>query len=158
MAYTNYVLKGVVNINGYDAKTKTIKYSLAVVNNKSGSLLWRAPDLEYRTVSGGRRALINLNQAVRVVIWKELNLPRSTVIRVEVANTKDALLMLPEHSAFKPRVVIKGSPAKVEKANEPETKYAVVQVNGVWTIKAFQVPKLMTKEEATEELLNKICQ
>lgn len=153
MAYTNYVLKGVVNINGYDKETQTIRYSVAVMNAKSGSLLWRATDLEYKTVSAGRKALINLNQAARVVIWREMSLPRSTKIRVEIANTAQALVLLPRE-----KPVIKGAPAKIEKTDAPEKKYAVVSVNGVWTIKEFQVPKLMTKEEAFAEFMSKICQ
>lgn len=153
MAYTNYVLKGVVTVSDYDPATKTITYSMCVINNKSGSLLWRATDLKFTTVSAGRKALINLNQAARVVVWKELSLPRSTLIRIEVANTPEALKMLP-----KDKVTIKGKPAKISKADEPEKKYAVIQVNGVWTIKEFQVPKLMTQEEAVQELLSKICQ
>ena len=153
MAYKNYILKAVVNITGYDKETQTIMYSMAVINNKSGSLLWRAPELKYKTISSGRKALINLNQAARVVVWNEMNLPRSTIIRVEVANTPEALKMLPAE-----KVTIKSKPVKATKVDEPETKYAVVQVNGVWTIKAFQVPKLMTKDEAVQELLTKVCQ
>lgn len=154
MAYKNYLLKGVVTVNSYDSATHTINYSMCVINNKSGSLLWRALDLKFKTTSFGRKALINLNQGARVVVWNELSLPRSTVIRIEVANTAEALKMLPTE---KKATTIKGTPAKIEKA-EPEKKYAVVQVNGVWTIKEFQVPKLMTKDEAVEELLSKICQ
>ena len=153
MAYKNYILKAVVNISDYDKETQTITYSMAVINNKSGSLLWRAQELKYKTISAGRKALINLNQAARVVVWNEMSLPRSTIIRVEVANTPEALKMLPPE-----KVTIKSAPAKVTKVEEPETKYAVVQVNGVWTIKAFQVPKLMTKDEAVQELLTKVCQ
>ena len=154
MAYKNYVLKGVLTINSYDPATQMIKYSMCVINNKSGSLLWRAPDLEYKTVSKGRKALINLNQAARVVCWNEMNLPRSTVIRIEVANTKDALKMLPAET-----VKIKSAPAKIEKMDLSDTdkKYAVVCQNGVWTIKKFDVPVLVTKEEALEILLEKSC-
>lgn len=153
MAYTNYALKGVVNINGYDKETQTIRYSIAVINAKSGSLLWRATDLEYKTVSAGRKALINLNQGARVAVWREMSLPRSTKIRIEMANTAQALLMLPHE-----KPVIKGEPARIEKCDAPEKKYAVISVNGVWTIKEFQVPKLMTKEEAFAEFMSKICQ
>ena len=152
MAYKNYILKAVVSISAYDKDTQTITYSMAVINNKTGSLLWRAPELKYKTISAGRKALINLNQAARVVVWKEMNLPRSTIIRVEVANTPEALKMLPAE-----KVTIKSKPVKATKVDEPETKYAVVQVNGVWTIKAFQVPKLMTQDEAVKELLSKVC-
>ena len=152
MAYKNYILKGVVTINDYNKETNVIKYSMAVINNKSGSLLWRAPDLEYKTISKGRKALINLNQAARVVVWNELNLPRSTVIRIEVANTKDALKMLPPETK-----VMTSKPAKIEKMEMSDTdkKYAVVCQNGVWTIKKFDVPVLVTKEEALEILLSK---
>lgn len=152
MAYKNYILKGVVTINSFDKETNVIKYSMAVINNKSGSLLWRAPDLEYKTISKGRKALINLNQAARVVVWNELNLPRSTVIRIEVANTKDALKMLPLETK-----VMTSKPAKIEKMEMSDTdkKYAVVCQNGVWTIKKFDVPVLVTKEEALEILLSK---
>lgn len=152
MAYTNYAFKGVLTINDYDKETKTIKYSMAVLNARSNSLIYRAPELSFTTTSAGRKALINLNQAARVVCWREMSLPRSTKIRIEVANTAKALEMLPKQST----VVIKGKPAKAEKT-EPETKYAVVMVNGVWTIKAFQVPKLMTKDEAFAELMSKVC-
>ena len=152
MAYKNYILKGVVTINSFDKETNVIKYSMAVINNKSGSLLWRAPDLEFKTISKGRKALINLNQAARVVVWNELNLPRSTVIRIEVANTKDALKMLPLETK-----VMTSKPAKIEKMEMSDTdkKYAVVCQNGVWTIKKFDVPVLVTKEEALEILLSK---
>lgn len=155
MAYKNYILKGVVSVTGYDSATKEISYSMAVINAKSGALLWRASDLKYKTISSGRKALINLNQAARVVVWKELSLPRSTLIRIEVANTQVALAYLPKTSEKK--VEIKGTTGRIEKTEQPETKYAVVQVNGVWTIKAFQVPKLMTQDEAVKELLSKIC-
>ena len=154
MAYKNYILKGVVTINSFDKETNVIKYSMAVINNKSGSLLWRAPNLEFKTISKGRKALINLNQAARVVCWNEMNLPRSTVIRIEVANTADALKILPAET-----VKIKSAPAKIEKMDLADTdkKYAVVQQNGVWTIKKFDVPVLVTKEEALEILLSKSC-
>lgn len=156
MAYKTYVLKGVVSISGYDKENKTVKYSVVVMNARSGSVLWRGADLDWKTICTGRNLLNGMNYAARSAVVQAMGLPRSTTMRIEICNIAEAKKFLPMGKAVK-AVTVKGAPAKISKVEEPETKYAVVQVNGVWTIKAFQVPKLMTQEEAFAELLSKVC-
>lgn len=152
MTFSRPTMKAIVNITAYDEETTTLTYDFVATNVRTGSLILRQRDVKLTTSSTGDHLFINMNKYVRNHIIKELDLPITAQVRVEIANKQAAKAFLP---AKKQKEEIKTEPAKFDKISDTDKKYAVVCQNGVWTIKKFDVPELVTKEEALEILLSK---